>query len=144
MTRPSSTAVPEVSQKVSEEAREGEPVRWYHGTRRGFTRGGYVTDREFHQGAQTSAPLKPGRQSPEDVVEHTYLTTNPVVAWVYAWHAPGRGKPKVLRVEPMGPVSPDPEHSPAMEAYRCAGWLRVVGVETEPLITEAEARAGWV
>ena len=125
--------------------RDEQPVTWYHGTRRGFTRGGYVTPRNFHRSKDgTSAPLQPGKASPADAVEHTYLTTSPLLAWVYAWAAPGRGKPKVLTVEPMGDVYRDPEHSADMEAYRCDGWLRVVNVDTEPIITEQEARDGWV
>lgn len=63
---------------------------------------------------------------------------------MYAWCAPGRGKPKVLTVAPLGNVTRDPEHSPAMEAYRCDDWLRVIHVDTEPIITEQEARDGWV
>jgi len=125
--------------------RDEQPVTWYHGTRRGFTSGGYVTDREWHKSSDgTSAPLRPGKESPADAVHYTYLTTSPLLAWVYAWCAPGRGKPKVLTVEPMGNVYRDPEHSPDMEAYRCDGWLRVVNVDTEPIITEQEARDGWV
>lgn len=124
---------------------EQEAPVWFHGTRRGFTRNGYVTPRDFHRSKDaTSAPVKPGREVPADAVAYTYLTTSPLLAWVYAWHAPGRGKPKVLTVEPLGDVYRDPEHSPDMEAYRCYGWLRVLHVDTEPLITEEESRAGWV
>jgi len=121
-----------------------QPVTWYHGTRRGCSRGGYVIPRSAHGKEGTSAPVNPGQQQPSDSGDYTYLTTSATLAWVYAWCAPGRGKPKVLTVEPMGNVYRDPEHSPDMEAYRCDGWLRVVNVDTEPIITEQEARDGWV
>lgn len=84
-----------------------------------------------------------GAASPEDSDQWVYVTQSLDLAWVYAWHAPGRGKPKVLVVEPHGTVEPDPEHSAAMDAWRCE-WARVSGVLTEPTMTEEEARSGWV
>jgi hypothetical protein len=72
-----------------------------------------------------------------------YVTTDLNVAWVYAWCAVGRGKPKVLIVEPTDEVVADPEHSHAMQAYRTRS-ARVVKVLTEPTMTERQAREGWV
>jgi hypothetical protein len=65
------------------------------------------------------------------------------LAWVYAWMAPGRGKPKVLVVVPLGSVELDPEHSPDMDAWRAEA-ARVVDVLYVPTITEQQAREGWI
>lgn len=119
------------------------PVVWYHGTRRGFGRGGWVFPRTFHGGAGTQAPLQPGKASPEDTAEHVYITTDEHLAWAYAYAAVGRGRPKVLVVEPHGPVEHDPEHSRDMPAYRCRGTARVVEVLTEAPFTAEESAAGW-
>jgi hypothetical protein len=119
-----------------------EPV-FYHGTRRGFSRGGFLMPKRFHQQQdQTSAPLIPGKERARDSDDWVYVTTSPELAWVYAWCAPGRGKPKVLVVEPSGPIERDPEHSPGMEAYRTS-MAKVVAVLKDPLVTEQEAREGW-
>lgn len=117
--------------------------RWYHGTRRGFTRGGVLIPRSHHGRTGTSAPTAPGRSSPASADQYVYLTRDLNLAWVYAWHAPGRGRPKVLVVAPHGDLEPDPEHSREMDAWRC-DWATVRQVLTEPAVTEADARAGWV
>ena len=91
-------------------------MTWYHGTRRGFRRGGLLLPRSTHGGPATSAP---------------------------AWRAPGRGKPKVLVIEPFGDIERDPEHSLAMDAWR-GSWAKVRGVLTEPAVSEDAARAGWL
>lgn len=114
----------------------------FHGTRRGFTKGGWLFPRTMHAGAATSAPTNPGRQPLADSAEWVYLTEDIDVAWAYAWAAPGRGKPKVVEVEPHGRIEPDPEHSPAMRAWRAESAV-VRRVHTEPTITETEAREGW-
>lgn len=121
-----------------------EPVVFYHGTRKGFSKGGYLFPRSFHKGAGTYAPLKPGFEPRKDAEDYIYITTSETLAWVYAWHAPGRGRPKVLVVEPHGVIERDPEHSIDMEAYRCDGIAKVLSVDTEPKINEFEAAAGWV
>jgi Rifampin ADP-ribosyl transferase len=121
-----------------------EEPTYYHGTRRGFSRGGWLTPRTFNHGEGTTAPLAVGGRPRPDAAEHTYMTTSLDLAWVYAWHAVGRGRPKVLIVDPHGVVTRDPEHSRDMEAYRCAGWARVTAVLTEPTVTEDDARRGWV
>lgn len=121
-----------------------EPPPLYHGTRAGFQKGGLLMPRRFHQTKRTTtAPLKPGRQPRADSENYVYVTTNKTLAWVYAWHSTGRGRPRVLRVIPMGRIWSDPEHSEDMEAYRCESAL-VAEVDFEPLITEEEARSGWV
>jgi len=117
-----------------------ETPRLYHGTRRGFTPGGWLMPRAFHNGAATTAPATTSLPEARD---HIYVTTDLTLAWVYAWHAPGRGKPKVLIVEPTATLEHDPEHSAQMPAYRAEGMARVVTVLTEPTITEDEARDGW-
>lgn len=99
--------------------------------------------RSDHGAGGTSAPTSPGRESPEGAGAWTYLTTDLTLAWVYAWHAPGRGKPKVLTVQPHGSIEPDPEHSPHMKAWRCE-WAKVESVSVDPVLSEEEARAGWV
>jgi hypothetical protein len=119
-------------------------MTFYHGTRRGFTRGGYLMPRTFTgKSDSTTAPLKPGKSTASDSDRYVYITTSKILAWVYAWHAPGRGKPKVLTVEVLGAVERDPEHSLDMEAYR-TDMAKVINVDTEPIITEEEAREGWV
>lgn len=115
---------------------------WYHGTRRGFSRGGYLFPRVFHKGAGTSAGTNPGRASTSDADLWVYLTLSLDLAWAYAYCASGRGRPKVLVVTPFGSVEPDPEHSAAMQAYRCHS-ARVTAVLTESTMTEDEARQGW-
>lgn len=118
-----------------------EAVTLYHGTRRGFGRGGVVMPRSFHGGAGTSAPVT--RHAETGAESWVYVTGSLELAWAYAWHAAGRGKPKVLVVEPRGELEPDPEHSAAMDAWRCE-WAVVRQVLTDPAISEAEARTGWV
>lgn len=116
--------------------------RFFHGTRRHFTQGGYLFPRGDHGAEGTGAPVNPGMESPEDAAQWVFVTEDIDVAWAYAWVAPGRGKPKVLEVEPIGAIEPDPEHSPAMRAWRCE-WAKVTRVHKESTITEAEAREGW-
>jgi len=115
---------------------------WYHGTRRGFRSGGALLPRSFHQQAATTAPTNPGMSPTTDSDEWVYLTQDLDLAWAYAWAAPGRGKPKVLIVEPHGRIERDPEHSFRVDAWRCE-WARVRKVLTTPTITEAEASSGW-
>ncbi len=119
-----------------------EPV-YYHGTRRGFTRGGYVAPRAFHKGEGTSAPLVEGREPPADSDQYVYCTTHLGLAWAYAWAAAGRGRPKVLTIQPGGHVEPDPEHGEEMAAFRISGFCRVLAVDIEPVMDELEAAAGW-
>ena len=121
---------------------EAVPMTFYHGTRRGFRPGGYVFPQSFHGEEGTSAPLTSGSQQPDDAGRWAYVTTSLELAWVYAWHAPGRGRPKVLVVRPAG-LQEDPEHSPYMQAFRCES-ARVLKVDIHPVMTEDEARSGWV
>lgn len=121
-----------------------EPPPLYHGTRVGFRgRGGLLLPRGTHGGKGTTAPLKPGRQSPADAQQYVFVTTSKELAWVYAWHSQGRGRPRVLTVRPLSDVWRDPEHSVDMEAYKCEAAF-VLAVDFEPLVTEEDARAGWV
>lgn len=121
-----------------------EPPTMYHGTRAGYRgRGGLVLPRSKHGGKGTNAPLKPGRTERADSADWVYLTSNKTLAWVYAWHAPGRGRPKVLTVMPLSEVFADPEHSEDMEAFRCEA-AHVLAVDLDPEIDEYEAAAGWV
>jgi hypothetical protein len=115
----------------------------YHGTRRGFGVGGYLFPRAHHGGAGTSAPVNPGREVPAEADNWVYVTESIELAWAYAWAAPGRGKPKVLEVRAYTPIEPDPEHSAAAQAWRC-GSAKVLRVHTDPVMTEAEAREGWL
>lgn len=115
---------------------------WYHGTRRGFRAGGVLLPRSVHHSAATTAPVNPGQVALADAEDWVYITRNLDLAWVYAWHAVGRGKPKVLQVNPVGDLEPDPEHSTAMDAWRCE-FATVKKVFAEPTVTEAEAREGW-
>jgi hypothetical protein len=115
----------------------------YHGTRRPFAKGGLLLPQSKHGGAGTHAPLMAGATSPADASGYVYVTTSETLAWVYAWCAPGRGKPRVLIVGPCGEVERDPEHSLAMEAFRCEA-AAVLAVDLVPKVDEADAREGWI
>lgn len=107
-------------------------VVWYHGTRRGFRgRGGVVLPRWEHGGPGTTAPTNPGRTSPPDADRYVFITRDRDVAVAYAHAAPGRGRPKVLTVQPAGEVTRDPEHGYATDAWRC-GWATVLATEVLP------------
>jgi hypothetical protein len=121
----------------------GSGVVLYHGTRRPFTVGGLLVPRAVHGGPGTTAPLNPGCSEQPDAANFVYLTDDVTLAWVYAWHAPGRGRPRVLTVAPLGTVERDPEHSWRSGAWRCEA-ARVTAVDLTPSITEADARSGWV
>lgn len=115
----------------------------YHGTRAGFRgRGGLLMPRARHGGRATGAPVNSGREPLPDAEQCVYLTEHVELAWAYAWAAPGRGKPKVLVVRPLGPIEPDPEHSVEMAAWRCEAAI-VEQVLTDPPFGEEEAKAGW-
>ncbi len=99
--------------------------------------------RTFSGSGATTAPTAAGHCARPDSERYVYVTTSLELAWVYAWHAPGRARPRVLTVRPLSDVWDDPEHSAEMEAYRCEA-ARVESVDLVPLVTEAEARTGWV
>jgi len=120
-----------------------ETPAFYHGTRAAFRTGGYLFPRCTHGAEGTTAPVHEGRTQPEESGDWVYVTTSKTLAWVYAWHAAGTGKPRVLTVQPIGTLGADPEHSAAMEAYRCE-MAKVLSVDTKPEITEKEAREGWL
>ena len=123
-------------------SREGGPLL-YHGTRAPFRGpGGLVLPRSVHGGPGTTAPLNPGRALPADAAGFVYVTEDLDVAWVYAWHAPGRGAPRVLVVAACG-LEADPEHSEGMGAWRCRS-ARVLRVLRKPTVDEESARAGWL
>lgn len=92
---------------------------FFHGTKAGFSRGGFLFPREWHGGTGTTAPVNSGREVSQDAVEWVYVTRDLALAWLYATHASGRGKPKVLVVAPYGTIEPDPEHSVRSDAWRC-------------------------
>jgi hypothetical protein len=102
-----------------------------------------VLPRSQHGGPGTAAPLNPGRRQPADAANYVYVSDDLVMAWVYAWQAPGRGRPRVLEVVPLGPLEQDPEHGAAAGAWRCEA-ARVTGILTTPACSEDEARTGWV
>lgn len=121
-----------------------EPDVWFHGTRRGFTQGGVVLPLSSHGvTGRTTAPTQAGACSPAEANQWVYITRDLTLAWVYAWHAVGAGKPKVLTVIPHGQVERDPEHGWRTDAWRCE-WASVTQVSTSPVIKQEQARAGWV
>jgi len=120
-----------------------DPPPLYHGTRRPFDKGGLLLPRAAHNGKPTSAPMAAGNTRPAAADQWVYVTTERALAWVYAWHAAGRGRPRVLTVSPLSDVYYDPEHSRDMAAYRCTAAL-VLAVSLDPEVSEADARAGWV
>lgn len=91
----------------------------YHGTRRGFDRGGL---------------LLPGGEVGQDNhglgrTGHVYVTPDLGLAKHYAEHANGKGRPRVVEVAPLGPVEVDDSTvgGDQQESYRvdCARVLRV-------------------
>lgn len=116
-----------------------DEVKFFHGTKRGFRPGGYLFPRAMHRGPGTTAPsvgTLPGAEN------YVHFTTEWLLAWAYAYDAPGNGAVKVVEVVPIGEVEHDPEHSIEMNAYR-AGSARVVKVHKIPPITEKQAKDGW-
>lgn len=101
------------------------PPPLYHGTRRPFTRGGYVFPAAFHGGE-----IRPGHAG-DDSTEFAYVTTDHDLAAFYALNAKGRGRPRVLTVTPTGPIEDDPStYDGEREAqYRSRSPFRVVDVE---------------
>lgn len=102
-----------------------EPV-FYHGTRVGFSRGGYLFPVDFH-GTQP----RPGGQRGDTA--YIYMTTDLDLAWWYAEQHPGvaggQGKPKVLVVRPLGPIEVDPSiYHGEYEQYRCKEGAKVLKV----------------
>ena len=102
-----------------------EPT-WFHGTRAGFRgHGGILLPKAQTQAEGTTAPLNPGMRSPDDAGHWCYITRDREVAEYYAEHAIGRGRPKVLVVQPHGLVERDVEHGPRTDAWRCE-WATVL------------------
>jgi hypothetical protein len=95
---------------------------FYHGTRAGFRRGGYLFPVDFH-----GKEARPGHV--EGGTAWVYFTTDRETAEWYAFQAKGRGRAKVLTVEPMGAVLVDPSTFDYEEdQYRCE-MARVVAVD---------------
>ncbi len=117
---------------------------FYHGTRQAFRgHGGVLIPRSVHGGKPTTAPLNPGQEAAPDCEDYVYVTEDLDLAWVYAWHAEGRARPRVAEVTDFDDLEPDPESSARSRAWRCK-FARVVRVHLEPTVEEAEARSGWV
>lgn len=102
----------------------------FHGTRQAFSRGGWL-----FPPAITGAPMRdsstltlpPGWVDDRDA--YVYVTPDADLAWDYAETAPGRGRPRLLEVEPMSPLEPDVStvNGELVEAYRCTS-ARVTAV----------------
>lgn len=102
----------------------------YHGTRGRFRRGGYL----FPHG-------DPANDSPANFPQHdwrepaVYVTPDLDLAKDFAICARGSGKPRVVEVRPLGPVTVDDAtvNGAECETYRTpwAKVLRVVWIETE-------------
>lgn len=91
----------------------------YHGTRAPFTVGGYLFPPD-----DTKATPRPGNSDTGWV----YVTDDVDLAEWYAHQHPGRGKPRVLTVMPMSPVTHDPSPFDGEDdQYRCE-WAKVVAV----------------
>lgn len=97
----------------------------YHGTRVGFRKGGFLFPQAFHGHAP-----RPGHSGDEST-RYAYATLDREMAEFYALNDKGRGRPKVLTVEPMGPCEPDPSRYDNEHGHqvRCADGFRVVAVE---------------
>lgn len=97
----------------------------YHGTCRGFTRGGYLFPVSFH-----GQEARPGHNG-EDSINYAYATSAREMAVWYALQTPGRGRPKVLTVAPIGDVESDPSTYSGERGhqYRSMAGFKVVAVE---------------
>lgn len=97
----------------------------YHGTRAGFRAGGYLFPVDWH-GSRPRA----GHQ--EGGTAYVYMTTDLDLAWAYAEQTRGRGRPKVLIVQPLGPVEVDPStYDYEEDQYRCREGAKVLKVIKE-------------
>lgn len=102
----------------------GREPAFYHGTRVGFKKGGYLFPVSFHHGA-----VRPGVRVSEDD-QYIYFTTDFELASFYAVNSKGRGRPKVCTVVPGGPVEHDPStYDGEREQYRSKTSARVVDVQ---------------
>lgn len=105
------------------------PVTWYHGTRRGFTPGGYLFPATLH-GAATRA----GVNDPA----YIYFTDDWDQAVFYAMNTKGRGKPKVLTLEVYGDVERDPSpYDYEDDQYRSTGHAlvkKVTCLQQDPVV----------
>lgn len=102
-------------------------MTWYHGTRRGFKKGGLLLPRAMHGGKGSLGHLV---NPSDDESDWVYITTDRGLAEDFALLAPGRGKPKVLTVNPLDAPEPDPAtfDGEDRESYRVKA-ARVIGVE---------------
>ena len=99
---------------------------WFHGTRRGFGRGGFLTPASFHGAGQAN------RLDDYDGAEgYVFLTPDREVAEMFARSAKGRGRPKVLTVEPTADVEPDHATLGGEDGslFRSSGWAKILKVE---------------
>jgi hypothetical protein len=98
---------------------------FYHGTRAGFSVGGWLVPYADHR----SGSARPGHQG-EHSTTFTYFTTDRELAEWYALNSRGRGKPKVLTVVPSARIEhdPSPYDDEREDQYRSKGWAKVVGV----------------
>lgn len=119
------------------------PTEYYfHGTKVAFAQGDVLLPRKEHDGAPTNAPLTPGGERHHASDGYVYVTTRLLLAWAYAHASGASGEPVVLKVEPQGPIEPDPEHSAHMYAYRCKS-ARVLVADDEPAISAEVAERSW-
>lgn len=100
----------------------------FHGTRAGFKRGGFLFPVAFHGTHQ-----RPGHVG-EDSTEFIYLTDDRDQAAAYAYDHPGRGRPKILTVQPSGPIERDPSTFDGERGcqYRSRDIAKVIDVEVLP------------
>jgi hypothetical protein len=88
--------------------------------------------RAWHGKEANTATLTVPQGWYDDRADFVYVTTDLDLAWAMAERAPGRGRPKVLVVEPMGPLEDDPATFDGGDAdsYRCREPARVLRVLT--------------
>jgi len=110
----------------------------YHGTRRGVSRGGWLTPPSFH--GEERANVLPGYP---DADQYIFMTPDVEVAETFAYQAKGRGRPKVLTVVPTEPIERDLATWCGMDGYlyRSRGWAKVVAVR---ILDEDCAPPRWV
>lgn len=95
---------------------------FYHGTRAGFERGGLLLPVDV-----TAANQRPGHV-PKGTA-HVYVTTDRDLAEWYALNSKGRARPRILTVQPLGPLTDDASpYDHEHNQFRCEA-ATVVAVE---------------
>ena len=109
----------------------------YHGTRRGFMRGGLLMPVRFHRSEQRSGHVG------IDSTDYAYVTTERDLAVSYAMQSKGRAAPRLLICRPINEIEVDPStyEGERHVQYRSRGGFIVERVEILTAYEQAEWHA---